>query len=165
VQALYACLARALSSALGGSALGALREPSYRLYNCRRCGVQVRVCGGCDHGNIYCAGPCAQIRRRESLRRAAVRYQRSRRGAGYHAARQQVWRTRRRQKVTHQGCASAALCRSVSATPIMAVDRTDAQCAETANSMPHRAASLARCAFCRAPLPAWTRLRRWSWSG
>jgi len=34
----------------------------------------------CDHGNIYCAGECSLIRRRESLRRAQARYQHSRRG-------------------------------------------------------------------------------------
>ena len=52
-------------------------EPTYRLYQCQRCDVQVRICCHCDHGNIYCAGECAQIRRRESLRRAGARYQRT----------------------------------------------------------------------------------------
>jgi len=51
-----------------------MREPAYRLYNCERCQVQVRICERCDHGNLYCAGECARIRRRESLRRAQVRY-------------------------------------------------------------------------------------------
>jgi late competence protein required for DNA uptake (superfamily II DNA/RNA helicase) len=45
-----------------------MREPAYRLYNCERCGVQVRICQRCDHGNVYCAGECAGIRRRESLK-------------------------------------------------------------------------------------------------
>ena len=58
-----------------------MREPAYRLYNCERCGAQVRICQRCDHGNVYCAGECAGIRRRESLKRAQRRYQRSRRGA------------------------------------------------------------------------------------
>jgi hypothetical protein len=52
VQALYACPSPALSSAWG--ALGVLGEPSYRLYNCARCAVQVRICRRCDHGNVYC---------------------------------------------------------------------------------------------------------------
>jgi predicted nucleic acid-binding Zn ribbon protein len=55
--------------------LGVLREPTYRLYNCQRCGVQVRICRRCDHGNIYCAQECSRIRRRECLRRAGARYQ------------------------------------------------------------------------------------------
>jgi hypothetical protein len=55
-----------------------MREPAYRLYNCERCGIQVRICQRCDHGNVYCAGECAGIRRRESLKRAQRRYQRSR---------------------------------------------------------------------------------------
>ena len=46
----------------------------YRLYNCRRCAVQVLICRDCDRGNIYCAGECAQISRLESLRRAAKCY-------------------------------------------------------------------------------------------
>jgi hypothetical protein len=32
------------------------REESYRLYSCRGCSVSVRICGRCDHGNIFCAG-------------------------------------------------------------------------------------------------------------
>ena len=45
-------------------------EKTYRLYSCGRCAEQVRICRDCDRGNRYCAGECAQIRRRESLRRA-----------------------------------------------------------------------------------------------
>ena len=83
-----------------------MREPAYRLYNCERCQVQVRICERCDRGNVYCAGECAKIRRRESLRRAQARYQRSRGGARRHAARQRRWRERQRENlkiVTHQG--------------------------------------------------------------
>ena len=78
-------------------------EETYRLYSCRRCAQQVRICRDCDRGNQYCAGECARMRRRESLRRASHRYQRSYRGASRHAARQRVWRERHAQKVTHQG--------------------------------------------------------------
>jgi hypothetical protein len=78
-------------------------EQSYRLYNCGRCAEQVRICRGCDRGNQYCAGVCAGLRRRESLRRAGERYQRSYRGACAHAARQRAWRKRQTQEVTHQG--------------------------------------------------------------
>ena len=163
VQALYACLARALSSALGGRALGARSEPSYRLYNCQRCGVQVRICGRCDHGNIYCAGGCARIRRRESRSRAGARYQRTRRGALCHAARQQGWRVRR-QIVTHQGYRGALLCRSVSDHAIRATEPSGADHAAPSRTGLEPGPS-ARCAFCCSPLPVWTRLRLWSWSG
>jgi len=57
------------------------------------------------------------MRRRESLRRAAERYQLSYRGACRHAARQRAWRTRDVQKVTHQGSlptAVALIVRSIS---------------------------------------------------
>lgn len=83
-------------------------EKSYRLYSCRRCAEQVRICGGCDRGNRYCAQGCAQIRRRESRCRASARYQQSYRGALKHAARQRVWRWRQQQKVTHQGSLAGA---------------------------------------------------------
>jgi hypothetical protein len=83
-------------------------EKSYRLYSCRRCAKQVRICGGCDRGNRYCAEGCAQNRRRESRCRASRRYQQSYRGALKHAARQRAWRRRQQQKVTHQGSLTEA---------------------------------------------------------
>ena len=86
----------------------AASEQSYRLYSCGRCAEQVRICRSCDRGNQYCAGECAQIRRRESLRRAGARYQGSYRGAYAHAARQRAWRERQAQEVTHQGSLSSA---------------------------------------------------------
>ncbi len=49
-------------------------EQSYRLYSCRRCAQQMRICRRCDRGNQYCAAECARIRRGESLRRAGARY-------------------------------------------------------------------------------------------
>ena len=83
-------------------------EQTYRLYNCARCAQQVRICRECDRGNQYCAGECAQIRRRESLHRAGRRYQSSYRGACAHAARQRAWRERQTQEVTHHGSLSIA---------------------------------------------------------
>lgn len=94
-------------------------EKTYRLYSCGGCANQVRICRDCDRGNRYCAGECAKIRRRESLRRAAERYQQSYGGACKHAARQSVWRLRHAQKVTHQGSlttAVALIVRSISTT-------------------------------------------------
>ena len=106
-----------------------MREPAYRLYNCERCQVQVRICERCDHGNVYCAGGCAKIRRRESLRRAQARYQRSRGGARRHAARQRGWRERERQKpkiVTHQGSPLAVTQCIVAVSPVMQSQPADA---------------------------------------
>ena len=60
---------------LGGRGAGLLEEPTYRLYHCRRCGVQVQICPQCDDGNIYCAGECSQMARREGMQRAGGRYQ------------------------------------------------------------------------------------------
>ena len=77
------------------------------VYQCAACGQTVHICRACDRGNRYCAGVCAPQRRRESLRRAAARYQRSRRGATRHAARQSALRARQIQIVTHQGCSCA----------------------------------------------------------
>jgi hypothetical protein len=156
----------ALSSPVG--ACVAVREESYRLYSCRCCGVSVSLCGRCDRGNIYCAGECAVKCRRESRRRAGARYQRTRRGAQCHAARQQAWRERCAQKVTHQGCASTGPVFTMSITVDMAaIELHDAPSApeETRASPPKRdrdgQRQAGRCDFCHAPLPAFTRLRTW----
>ena len=91
-------------------------EEAYRLYSCGRCAEQVRICRDCDRGNRYCAGECAMVRRRESLRRAAKRFQESYRGACRHAARQHAWRKRHAQKVTHQGSLASAISVTVANT-------------------------------------------------
>lgn len=75
---------------------------SFRFYNCARCKQQVRICRQCDRGQLYCSSECSNIRRRESLRAAQSRYQRSSQGARKHAARQRKYRSEQ-NKVTHQG--------------------------------------------------------------
>jgi hypothetical protein len=145
-----------------------VREESYRLYGCRRCGVAVSICNQCDHGNIFCAGDCAVESRRESHRRAGARYQRTRRGAQRHAARQQLWRERQLEKVTHLGCAPTGPVFTMSVTVDMtALELNDAVSApdisleapRKAQRSPQRVAG--RCDFCHAPLPLFTRLRTW----
>jgi hypothetical protein len=163
LQSLYACLARRCP-VLGEGALGPLGEPSYRLYNCRRCAVQVRICRHCDHGNIYCAGECSRICRRESLRRAGARYQRTRRGASCHAARQRAWRAREQPIVTHQGCAGAGASGSVAAPATPKSEPCDAQRVAAPEASSPGPEPSGRCTFCRTPLPVWTRLRRWAWN-
>ena len=93
-------------------------EPVVRVYACRRCGVCVQICSGCDRGQVFCAAECSRLSRRESLRRAGARYQRSRRGAHRHAARQRRWRQQTRpqpgvQIVTHQSCTASMATRTV----------------------------------------------------
>src|SRR5882672_5275919 len=84
-------------------------QEGLRVFLCARCGLEVGVCAPCDRGQIYCAGDCRVIRRRESRRRAAAKYQRTRRGARKHAARQRTWRTGKlsARKVTHHGFPAA----------------------------------------------------------
>lgn len=177
---LYASDAR-LCPVLGAGSMGA-SEKTYRLYGCRRCAKQVRICCECDRGNLYCAGECAQIRRLESVRRAGKCYQLSYRGACRHAARQSAWRERQAQKVTHQGSLPDA------ETPIVAViptqTTTEGTHAEISPIQPppqlhrmpraalsasptraparwqaHRMAPCARsCSFCWRALPAFARL-------
>lgn len=157
-------------------------QKTYRLYSCGRCVEQVRICGKCDRGNRYCAGKCAEIRRRESLRRAAERYQLSHRGACLHAARQSAWRSRQAQKVTHQGSLACAVPVIVVAIPIQAT--TEGLHVDIASIQPppqpsrtlraairvaptrahgrwhvHRMASaVPSCSFCWRALPAFARL-------
>lgn len=150
-------------------------ETSYRLYSCGRCAQQVRICRDCDRGNRYCAGECAQIGRRESLRRAAERYQLGYRGACRHAARQARWRARQAQKVTHQGSlltAVALIVRSISTTTegthadVAALEppphATGLECAERRahayTAVDYTASAAPRCCFCGRTLPRYARL-------
>lgn len=137
------------------------REESYRLYSCRGCSVSVSICGRCDRGNIYCAGECAAVSRRESRRRAAARYQRTRRGARRHAARQQQWRERQCDKVTHQGCAPTGPVFTMSVTvDVAAIELTDAPSAldKPLAAPRNRPRVHGWCDFCHSPLPLFTRL-------
>ncbi len=141
-----------------------MREPAYRLYNCERCQVQVRICERCDHGNVYCAGECAKIRRRESQRRSQARYQRSHQGARRHAARQRRWRERQRQKlkiVTHHGSPVTVSQCIVAVSAVIQSQPIDASPCEPAKIHP----PLEQCAFCGGVRPDWTRQRPWRWSG
>jgi hypothetical protein len=139
-------------------------EKTYRLYNCGRCAQQVRICRDCDQGNRYCAGECAGLRRRESLLRAARRYQRSYRGACAHATRQRALRERQAQEVTHHGSIPTAVSVTVANNSTQTTTRgTHAQIASL-ESQPHSAAghahrtAVSSCSFCGRTLPAFARL-------
>jgi hypothetical protein len=80
---------------------GANATPA-RFFLCARCHAQVLICSCCDRGQIYCAGGCAGLARRERQRAAGQRYQTSRRGRVVHALRARRYRARQKN-VTHQG--------------------------------------------------------------
>jgi hypothetical protein len=77
-------------------------EQTARLFNCSYCKCQITICTRCDRGNIYCK-QCALSARKKSLLAAAKRYQNSLKGKLNNAKRQQTYRQRQQQKVTHQG--------------------------------------------------------------
>jgi len=135
-------------------------EESYRLYSCRSCAQQVHICRHCDRGNQYCAGKCAQIRRRESLRRAGERYQLSYRGACQHAARQSAWRRRQAQKVTHQGSLVSPVPVIVAANAIQSTtEGADADITTLEQPpLPYRAPAAHCCSFCGRALSAFARI-------
>lgn len=142
--------------------MGVAEPRTYRLYHCRRCRMQVCICAACDHGNIYCAGECSGLARRECVRRAGARYQSTLRGARRHAARQRRYRERR-EKVTHQGFSGATPACSVSLSAMIATASIDAEPQEPL-CRPIRAPR-SGCAFCGRALPAFARVHPWRWSG
>lgn len=142
-----------------------MAEPICRVYCCRRCGIAVWVCPDCDCGQVYCAGECSNRSRRESVRRAGARYQKTRRGAHRHAARQRRWRERQQQRhlvltskiVTHHTCSTGAAECTVSAA-LQAEKQVNDDAHENAHNdgvgssdpIPTAAAITGRCDFCRA---------------
>ena len=90
---------------LNPALIGLLPMKTARLFNCCRCHTQVIICSSCDHGHRYCANSCRQEARRESLKIANQKYQKTRKGRFNNAARQAAFRARQKQKVTDQ-CSS-----------------------------------------------------------
>jgi hypothetical protein len=76
---------------------------SFRLFYCSRCHSKTVICSRCDRGNIYCRSACGYFARKITLQRAAKRYLATRIGRLNNATRQQRFRTKQKQKVTHQG--------------------------------------------------------------
>lgn len=116
-----------------------MQPPSGRLYLCARCRAQVFVCRQCDRGNRYCRD-CAAHARRDSVREAGQRYQRSRRGRFAHAARARRYRVRR-QFVTHHGSPDSP------ADGVLQPDRDDAVALANAAVRPAAPPQL-NCRFC-----------------
>jgi len=124
-------------------------EDDYRLFNCQRCQHQARICRRCDHGNVYCSDSCSRLGRRECVRSAGARYQRTRRGACLHADRQRLWRQRQRQEVTHH---------RFPAEPPPAKVATEANREIDDDVDERRAHDIVRCDFCRRVLAPFARL-------
>ncbi len=111
-------------------------EHTARLFNCILCHKQVRICSNCDRGNIYCGHACSASARQKSVRAAGARYQKSYQGKLNHAARQQRYRERQKQIVTHQ-CSKPEPVKPSSKTP----DKCMLPGLTTSKSEPH-------CDFC-----------------
>jgi hypothetical protein len=60
------------------------------------------VCRSCDRGNRYCP-PCAPVARAEKQRRAGALYQKTEAGRLNHKVRQEQYRARLAENVTHHG--------------------------------------------------------------
>lgn len=165
MQSLYASPPWRCPVPSGREGLGLLEEPAttYRLYHCQRCGMQVYICAQCDCGNVFCPGECAELARRESVRRAGARYQRSFRGARKHAERQRRYRERQKSEVTHQTFSLGTTGCSVSRHPITASELIDVDSKESPR--PHIRFRQGRCAFCGRSLPPFARLHPWRRSG
>lgn len=147
---------------LGEGGLGVTEPRTYRLYHCLRCAMQVCICAGCDFGNVYCPGDCAELARRESVRRAGARYQGTLQGARKHAARQRGYRERLCE-VTHHPFESAAAACSVSTPALISRESIDVHPPHAVQRLTR--ATQNRCAFCGTVLPAFARLHPWRWSG
>ena len=77
-------------------------EEDCRIFNCGRCHREVVICRRCDRGNRYCP-PCAPLARAEKRRAAGAVYQRTEAGRLNHKVRQECYRARQPEKVTHHG--------------------------------------------------------------
>ena len=75
---------------------------SARIYVCARCNCNVMICSHCDRGNIYCSGECAAQARKEKQTKTQKSYQNTPEAHSLHALRQQAYRQRQLEKVTHQ---------------------------------------------------------------
>lgn len=82
--------------------------PDSRIFNCKRCHQEVRICRSCDRGNRYCK-PCAALARAENHRKSDARYQKTESGRLNHKVRQDCYRARLAEKVTDHGDLEAAL--------------------------------------------------------
>ena len=104
---------------------GRCGEPTYRLYNCRRCGVQVRICAAAITATftarVSARGSAAASRSAAPARAISAR----RAGRTVMPPDNAVGGYVNGQEVTHQGSAGGSGCRSVSAASPIIAERTD----------------------------------------
>ena len=126
-----------------------MRE-AVREFDCRRCGRRTCVCRPCDRGQEYCGEDCAELSRQAYLRVARARYQKTRRGAHLHAARQRRYRSRRRNKKMVTDHSSAA---ALAAGTVVADEITAAPARPDAPVRTPAVVGAKRCDFCGAIFP------------
>jgi hypothetical protein len=126
---------------------------SYRLYNCQRCHVQVKICRRCDRGNVYCGKDCAAAARKMNARRYSADYQSTPEGRDNHKVREQRYVER---KMT-QHCSPRASPVPDSA-PIGIVDAGKETNDESFADEPTDP-QVVLCSFCRRPCGTFARLQ------
>lgn len=150
-----------------------------RLRQCPHCQRPFVLCPSCAGGHRYCSHDCARAARRDALRRAGQRYQRSLPGRRRHADRQARYRARRRSNVTHHRSlppadaatvastdAAASASALATASPLEVPDAHSPRVVPSASpdattTMPlalPAAFSFTRCAICGRPCDPWLRL-------
>jgi hypothetical protein len=146
-------------------------RPDCRRFHCCRCQRAVYICSHCDRGHQYCSEACRQGARRDSVRAAGARYQRTRRGRANHARRQDEYRRRRAagEKVTHHRCqavpASGSVVSCAQETPAQASSRLPGTGARTALRCfvcLHACEPYVRSDFLRCRRPPKPRPTRWT---
>lgn len=118
-------------------------ELSARLYNCVGCNVLVIICSPCDRNNIYCGSTCSRAARIRSCSLASQRYQKTFRGRRSHAERQQRYRERKKNKVTHHTS-------TVLPPHVVLKRKPNERILESKNDYRH-------CHFCRKPISLFLR--------
>ena len=76
-------------------------ELSARLYNCVGCHALVIICSHCDRNNIYCGSTCWRSCSYSIMLFGVSAIPKNSRGRHKHAERQQRYRERQKNKVTH----------------------------------------------------------------
>lgn len=122
---------------------------SSRLFNCARCHALRIICRECDHGQRYCPFTCCVQARRDSQRRAARRYQKTRRGRHVNAERQRRYRERQRKKVTHHGSL-------VPSVPVVLPARAN-KLTEPVSVVKQTLSQVLHCHFCQRPCSSFLR--------
>ena len=133
------------------------------MFNCARCHRLVAICTRCDRGQRYCSADCRQVQRKQSVREAGGRYQRTPLGARNNAARQKRWRSRIVTTVTHHPSPTHKHLREVPPGKNARKETRDATSNPAFVISHHMSATISagevgpRCDFCGRPCGAYTR--------